>query len=103
MSNKVEKRRFLLYLHCRYLEVYKEVKSKVQKWGNSLALRIPKSFAEEARVKYGSEVDLQVKDGTLVISPIKEIPSLKSLLNQVTTENIHHETETGTKQGEEFW
>jgi antitoxin MazE len=79
------------------------MKSKVQKWGNSLALRIPKSFAEEAKVKYGSEVDLQIKDGSLVISAVTETPSLKSLLSKVSSENIHHETETGTKQGKEFW
>ncbi len=79
------------------------MKSKVQKWGNSLALRIPKSFAEEAKVKYGTEVDLQIKDGALVISAVKEIPSLKSLLSKVSSENAHHEIETGEKQGEEFW
>jgi antitoxin MazE len=79
------------------------MKSKVQKWGNSLALRIPKSFAEEAHVMDGSNVDLQLRNGALVVVPIRSRPTLKSLLAKVTDENIHAETETGDAQGSEIW
>jgi antitoxin MazE len=79
------------------------MKSKVQKWGNSLALRIPKSFAEEAHISDGSNVDLQLRNGTLVVVPIRSKATLKSLLAQVTDENLHGETETGRPQGSEFW
>ena len=79
------------------------MKSKVQKWGNSLALRIPKSFAEEADVIDGSEIDLQLRDGNLVVVPIRRQPTLKSLLAQVTAENIHSETDMGDYEGNETW
>ena len=79
------------------------MKSKVQKWGNSLALRIPKSFAEEAHVRDGSDVELQLRDGSLVVVPIHHQPTLKSLLARVTPENSHRETDTGSTEGNEAW
>ena len=79
------------------------MQSKVQKWGNSLALRIPKSFAEEAQVTDGSEVDLQLRDGRLIIVPIRQTPSLKSILAKITPKNVHHETDTGNPEGSEVW
>ena len=47
------------------------MRTKIQKWGNSLALRIPKSFTEEAEVEEGSRVDLSVTDGQFVIRPVR--------------------------------
>jgi len=79
------------------------MKSKIQKWGNSLALRIPKSFAEEARVKEGADVDLCLKDGQLVVIPIRPRKTLRELLAGVTSENLHGETDTGKPQGNEVW
>jgi antitoxin MazE len=79
------------------------LKSRVQKWGNSLALRIPKSFAEEVRVKEGSEVEITLKDRTLVVVPAARPPTLKQLLARVTSKNLHRETDTGTPQGNEVW
>ncbi len=79
------------------------MKSKIQKWGNSLALRIPKAFAEEAHVVDGSDVDLQLRNGSLVVAPIRPKPTLKSLLALVTSENTHHEVDTGDAEGIETW
>ena len=79
------------------------MKTKVQKWGNSLALRIPKSFATEVRIVSGSEVDLQIKDGVLTVIPGSQKLTLKALLKTVTPENIHDETDTGDSQGGESW
>lgn len=78
--------------------------TKVQRWGNSLGLRIPKSFAEEAGVEAGSEVDLSVEDGELVVRP-KRTPKygLKDLLRGVTAKNVHDETDTGERVGREAW
>ncbi len=80
------------------------VLTKIQKWGNSLGLRIPKSFAEEAGVEAGSEVDLSVKDGELVVRP-RRLPTynLKDLLRGVTAENVHEEIDTGPRVGRETW
>ena len=80
------------------------MQTKVQKWGNSLGLRIPKSFAEQAGVEAGSEVDLSVEDGELIVRP-RRVPryDLKDLLRRVTTKNVHTEVETGKPIGREVW
>lgn len=77
---------------------------RVQKWGNSLALRIPKSFATETKLNSGTEVDLSLEDGRLIITPLAE-PSyeLTELLSQVTPENLHSEIDAGPSIGSEVW
>lgn len=79
------------------------MRSKVQKWGNSLALRIPKSFAEEAQVEEGADVDLQLKEGRLVIVPLRPRMTLKELLAAVKPEHLQSETDTGKPLGSEVW
>jgi len=80
------------------------LKTQIQKWGNSLALRIPKSFADEMGLKQNSSVQLIIKEGVLVIAPDTEsMWTLEELLSQVTEDNIHHEWETGPAKGEEIW
>lgn len=77
---------------------------RVQKWGNSLALRIPKSFATETALDSGAEVDLSLEDGRLVITPLSGPRySLADLLANITPENLHGEVETGESQGAEAW
>lgn len=77
---------------------------KVQKWGNSLALRIPKPFAEEADVQEGAVLDLAVKQGKLVAAPVGlGNYKLKQLLRKVTKENIHEELDWGGAAGREAW
>jgi len=78
------------------------MRTRVQKWGNSLALRIPKSFAAEVGLKRESSVELSLADGRLVITPVAgpEL-TLEQLLAGVTEENIHHEVQTGPATGNE--
>ncbi len=77
---------------------------QVQKWGNSLAIRIPKSFAIETNINKGSFVDLSLSDGKLIATPIPEKKySLAQLLDEITNENIHEEIETGDAVGKEIW
>ncbi|MCI0485919.1 MAG: AbrB/MazE/SpoVT family DNA-binding domain-containing protein [Blastocatellia bacterium] len=65
---------------------------QIQKWGNSLALRIPKSFANESNIEQGSLVDLSVIEGKLIVVPVSEPEyTLDELLAGVTKENIHPE------------
>ena len=80
------------------------MQTMIQQWGNSLALRIPKAFARQTKVKKGSRVQLTVEKDRMVVSPIvsKEI-SLKSLLAKVTPENIYPETDWGKPMGKEIW
>jgi antitoxin MazE len=80
------------------------MKTRVQKWGNSLALRIPKSFAAEVGLDPNSSVEMSLRDGKLIVVP-SEKPrlSLRQLLAQVTDENLHHEVDTGSAVGGEVW
>jgi len=76
----------------------------IRKWGNSLAVRIPKPFVEETHIASGSEVDLTVDDGKIVIVPQAEPKyNLTELLQGVTARNKHSETDTGTAVGQEVW
>lgn len=80
------------------------MKTRIQKWGNSLALRIPKSFADEVGLKQDSPVEVSLEDGRLVIAaaPKFKLP-LKQLLAQVTKDNRHAEFDTGRAAGSEVW
>ena len=78
--------------------------TKVQRWGNSLAVRIPKSFAEEVGLKDNSPVELRLVEGGLLVEPASERPpSLDELLEGVSDSNIHGEVDTGPAQGSEVW
>ena len=78
--------------------------TKVQKWGNSLALRIPKSFAADAHIKNDSVVEISLVEGQIVVKPVTSPKwTLEELLAGVSTENIHHETDSGYAMGKEVW
>ncbi len=78
--------------------------AKVQKWGNSLALRIPKAFVKDAHLSTGSDVDLSIMDGKIIVDPNTEPRySLATLLKGVTSRNRHSEIDTGTATGREVW
>ncbi len=80
------------------------MKVQIQKWGNSLALRIPKSFAVESNISQGSTVEVSLENGKIVIFPVTEPEfSLDELLAKVTPENLHGETDTGMSVGQESW
>lgn len=80
------------------------MRSQVQKWGNSLALRIPKSFACDSGLSQGSEVELSVEDGRLVVTPVSSrVTRLDALLDRIEVDHRHPEIETGGPMGNEFW
>lgn len=79
------------------------METRVQRWGNSLALRIPKSLADEVGLKDNSPVQLSLRDKQLVIVPVKPALSLDALLAQVTDANRHGEVQTGDAVGGEAW
>jgi antitoxin MazE len=80
------------------------MKVQIQRWGNSLALRIPKSFAIESKIDQGSVVEVSLDQGRLVVEPVTEIDyTLEELLAGVTKRNLHAEVETGVAQGKEVW
>ena len=80
------------------------MKTRVQKWGNSLALRIPRPFAEEVRLEENSPVEVTVRAGKLVVVPVADGElTLDALVEQITDENRHDEIGTGGAVGNEIW
>jgi len=78
--------------------------TKIQKWGNSLGVRIPKTVAHGVRVKDGTAVRLEVEDGRLIVEPVNvKIWRLRDLVTGVTAKNRHGEADTGRAVGREVW
>lgn len=76
----------------------------VAKWGNSLAVRIPQHIVKEIQLAEGTEVDLVVIDGDLVIKPKpRKRYVLEELVAAITPENLHVEVESGVAVGNEAW
>ena len=73
----------------------------VQKWGNSLGIRIPSLYVKEFDLRNGSSVEIVEEEGKLVIKP--GIPTLEQLLSQITKDNLHEPWETGPSVGKEEW
>ncbi len=80
------------------------MKVQVRKWGNSLAVRIPKTFAADLGVAQDSSVELSVEDGCLLIRPsVAPRYELAALLASVTPKNVHTEIDLGSAMGKETW
>lgn len=80
------------------------MRARVQKWGNSLALRLPKSVADHAGLEQGAEVEIRLEDGHFVVSAVpKPTFTLDELLSRVTAANCHTVTEWDSPQGNEDW
>ena len=80
------------------------MQTKIKKWGNSLALRIPKSFALNANLRQNELVDLSIDKEKIIITPIREKEySLDELLESVSESNLHGEIDTGAPVGKEIW
>ena len=78
--------------------------TQVGKWGNSLAVRIPGSYAKDLDLKEGTELDVTVVDGGLLLRARRPAAfTLDELLAQITPENIHGETDWGQAVGREAW
>ena len=78
--------------------------TKLAKWGNSLGLRIPKSFAKEAGVEEGSAVDISLEGDLLVIRPVRTARyRLSDLISRIRDDNLHEEISTGEAVGREEW
>ena len=80
------------------------MRTRIQRWGNSLAVRIPKSFAAELHLDHDSEVDLTLIDGQLTVLPVATPTfTLDKLLEGITEENMHQEVDAGSAVGQEVW
>ena len=74
----------------------------IQKWGNSLGIRIPKQIVKELNLENGSHVEIFDDEGKILILP-QERKNLIEKLSMINAENIHEEISTGKPQGNETW
>ncbi|HOV21984.1 MAG TPA: AbrB/MazE/SpoVT family DNA-binding domain-containing protein [bacterium] len=80
------------------------METRIQKWGNSFAIRIPKTIAKEIGIENNSPVEILLKNGKVVISPkVKPKMNLQQLLSKVNKKNLHNEVDTGSAMGGEVW
>ncbi|GAB6058807.1 AbrB/MazE/SpoVT family DNA-binding domain-containing protein [Desulfonatronum parangueonense] len=80
--------------------------TKVQKWGNSQGLRLPKNVLDDVQINVGDEVDVSVKDNVIVISPVRSIRGkyrIEDLVSQIPEDSKPQETFWGEPVGKETW
>ena len=78
------------------------MKTTAQKWGNSLAIRVPKSIAQQAGLKVKDDLDIEVRKGALVLRPhLRRVYRLEDLLKGMTPRNVHTELDFGGPVGRE--
>ncbi len=80
-------------------------KMKVQlvKWGNSHAVRIPKTVLDRAEIHAGDELEIHVEDGRISIEPAMPKLRLRDLVARITPQNLHAEQDWGKPRGREVW
>lgn len=79
------------------------MQTRISKWGNSLAVRLPKPFMEQLGLVEGSEVDISLEQGRLILSAANREYQLQDLVDGITTENLHRESDWGRPKGHEVW
>jgi antitoxin MazE len=78
------------------------MESTIQKWGNSLGIRIPKLFAKQLELNDGSQVEVIQEGNKIIIYPHSR-KSLDEKLKKINSKNLHSEKSTGDRIGNEFW
>ena len=80
------------------------METRIRKWGNSLALRIPQTLARQLDLQPDSQVRLTIRGKGLAVQPMRRPPlRLEALLEGVTDSNRHDEVDTGPPRGREVW
>jgi len=79
------------------------MKTRISKWGNSLAVRLPKPFVDELGLADGAEVEIVLRDGRIVLTAAGREYGLEELVEGITPENRPTETDWGRPQGREAW
>jgi len=77
------------------------MKTQMVKWGNSLAVRIPKPVVEVARLKEGDALEIEATEGRVELRRTSRIPTLSQLVSQITQENRYAEISAGAELGKE--
>lgn len=79
------------------------MQAKAQKWGNSLAVRVPKAIAAAVGVRENDELDIEVAQGAIRLVPRGRQPKLRDLVRAIRPDNLHHEIDFGPRKGSEIW
>jgi antitoxin MazE len=79
------------------------MRTQVGKWGNSLAVRIPGAYAKDLGLQEGMDLDVSLANGALMLRPGRKEYTLEELIEQITPENLHGETDWGPAAGRESW
>lgn len=80
------------------------METKIQKWGNSLGVRLPKSITEDQALQAGSFVTVTQVDKKIIVERVcHKSPDLKDLVGQITSKNLHTEVDWGKSVGNEIW
>ena len=77
--------------------------TQIGKWGNSLAVRIPGTCVKDLDLQEGTDLEITLVKGGLLLRPRHHDYTLEELLAQITPENIHGETDWGKPVGRESW
>jgi antitoxin MazE len=76
---------------------------KAQKWGNSLAVRMPKAVADAVGIKENDALSLEVEGDAIKLTPSRQVPTLAQLLKGITPQNRHSAIDFGPPRGREAW
>jgi len=80
------------------------MKTRVTKWGNSLAVRIPQPIAEKAQLRDGDPVEFSVSGaGKLTLKSLPQVLALEDLIAQINPKNLHEKDVWGKPMGKEIW
>ncbi len=77
--------------------------TSVQRWGNSLAIRIPKAFAAQAQLSENSDVEIALEGDRIVVTRASRQWTLRQLVQGITPANLHREIRWGDRTGKETW
>lgn len=80
-----------------------KIKVQLVKWGNSHAVRIPKTVLEQAEIREGDELEIRVEEGRIALEPAEPKLRLGDLVARITPRNLHHEQDWGKPVGKEVW
>ncbi len=78
-------------------------KAQLVKWGNSQAVRIPRSILDQCNLREGEELEIRVENGYIWLEPLNRQPTLEALVKRITSENRHGEQDWGRPVGNEVW
>jgi antitoxin MazE len=90
-----------IFVYTLYIQEEFMPQAQIVKWGNSLAVRIPKPIAEQAGLSEGDRIHIEAADGQIELRPADHIPTLQELVAQIDPKQRYKETATGRARGKE--